>query len=242
MQPQTIYLLNQLNRQFYQTTASAFDASRHAPWQGWHQLLPFLSESRPNPLRVWDVGCGNGRFGLFLAQQLGPTFHYTGWDNSPYLLDRAHSALKEQGIEYQLQTADVVEADVQPPGTYDLIALFGVLHHIPSVALRHKLIHALLEALTPQGQLWLSTWAFYELERFRARVIAWEDARVPPEYQTLDLEAHDYLLDWRSDPPPALRYCHYVSSQEASNLLNSASVVGQFSADQLNHYYVVTRP
>jgi 2-polyprenyl-3-methyl-5-hydroxy-6-metoxy-1,4-benzoquinol methylase len=58
--------LNTINREFYRVTAHDFDETRGQPWPGWKRVLPYLKL----PLSVLDVGCGNGRFGVFLAQNL----------------------------------------------------------------------------------------------------------------------------------------------------------------------------
>lgn len=192
------------------------------------------------PIRVLDVGCGNGRFGLFLAETYGPaTFHYTGLDNSPYLLDRAHQTLISQSVQHTLAEADIVSG-VSIEGTYQVIALFGVMHHIPSAALRRQLVDQLASHLASDGILVISTWAFYELTRFRDRIVAWDTEQVPLEYRQLtDLEPHDYLLDWRSQETPALRYCHYVSHEEAITLFDGYRLLAQFDADTLNHYFIL---
>src|SRR5664279_1541814 len=100
----TIRTLNDLNRRFYETVAAAFDATRQTAWQGWDQLVPYLKP----PLTVLDVGCGNGRFGVFLADRLGKAnLHYHGIDSSAILLERARHSLA--GIDAQLEQRDFVD-------------------------------------------------------------------------------------------------------------------------------------
>src|SRR5664279_238076 len=94
----TIRTLNDLNRRFYETVAADFDATRQTAWQGWDPLVRYLKP----PLTVLDVGCGNGRFGVFLADRLGKTgLHYHGIDSSAILLGRASAGLT--GINAQLE-------------------------------------------------------------------------------------------------------------------------------------------
>ncbi|MGV2437992.1 MAG UNVERIFIED_CONTAM: class I SAM-dependent methyltransferase [Anaerolineae bacterium] len=82
MQQATIDHLNQLNQAFYRTTAQDFSETRQTAWQGWARLSAFLPAV--TPLRVLDVGCGNGRFAHFLHQH-NPTLpiHYHGIDTQP---------------------------------------------------------------------------------------------------------------------------------------------------------------
>ncbi|MFN7209248.1 MAG: class I SAM-dependent methyltransferase, partial [Aggregatilineales bacterium] len=75
--------LNALNRAFYAQAAENFDESRGRAWNGWRRLLPHL-EGLPVPRRILDVGCGNGRFGRFLARHL-PQVRYHGMDNNAAL-------------------------------------------------------------------------------------------------------------------------------------------------------------
>ncbi|MBI5961599.1 MAG: class I SAM-dependent methyltransferase [Chloroflexi bacterium] len=203
MNDDTVKRLNQINREFYQITADSFDESRGQPWPGWDQLIPYLHP----PLTVMDVGCGNGRFGVFLAQHMGADVIYHGIDNNSTLLERAQTALT--GIETHLTLRDIVE---QPPdeGTFDLVALFGVLHHIPGRKQRQDFVRKLAERVKAGGMLAFATWRFYEYERFRERITSWPS--------DLDVEKGDYLLDWRRGDR-ALRYCHYVDDTEQADLI-----------------------
>jgi tRNA (uracil-5-)-methyltransferase TRM9 len=203
MNDATVKRLNQINRQFYQITAANFDESRGEPWPGWDVLLPYLK----TPLSVLDVGCGNGRFGSFLAERLDSPPRYHGVDNSPALLDRARAALAH--LDAHLENRDVI-ADPPGEGTYDLVALFGVLHHVPGRAQRRTFMQTLAQRVAPGGYLAFAAWCFYEYERFRARIVPWPD--------DLEVEPHDYLLDWRRGER-ALRYCHYVDEAEHADLI-----------------------
>ena len=236
MDEATIRALNALNRQFYNTTAAHFDRTRARPWAGWERLLPYL-QKLPAPLRVLDVGCGNGRFGVFLAERLGAeNIRYHGVDSAPELLARAREALAN--VPAQFEERDVLE-DPLPSGEYVLVALFGVLHHIPSATRRRECLRQLAAHVAPNGYLVLTAWCFYEFERFRRRVQPWP--------QGLAREKHDYLLDWQRGAH-AVRYCHYVDEAEHADLLAATGleVLETFRADghngALNRYSILQRP
>ncbi len=225
MDEQTIRRLNQINREFYRATAAAFDRTRGQPWSGWARLLPYLAEL-PRPLIVLDVGCGNGRLGVFLAENVAgtmgppplPVLHYHGMDTDETLLARAAEALTAlHGVEIRLEQRDIVQ---QPPdsGQYDLVALFGVIHHVPGRERRQALMRALGERVAPGGVLAFACWRFYEYERFRQRIVPWGDDLADK------VEAGDYLLDWRQDVH-TLRYCHYVDDTEHAELVAAAGLV-----------------
>jgi tRNA (uracil-5-)-methyltransferase TRM9 len=231
MNDATIKRLNEINRTFYRMTAEDFDESRGQPWPGWDALLPYLKP----PLTVLDVGCGNGRFGAFLAQKLGTDLVYCGMDSNPVLLERARAALS--GLEARLELRDVIE---NPPdgGEYDLVALFGVLHHVPGSQQRREFIRTLAQRVTPGGYLAFAAWRFYDFARFRERIIPWPD--------DLDVEQGDYLLDWRRGVR-ALRYCHYVGDAEHSELIAATGLteIITYRADgrtnDLNRYSLLRR-
>src|SRR5690242_4100695 len=91
MDAKTIARLNQINREFYRITAEDFDQTRGESWPGWERLLPYLQ----TPLSVLDVGCGNGRFGVFLRENFvgASLINYHGIDSNPALLEQARAAL-----------------------------------------------------------------------------------------------------------------------------------------------------
>ena len=229
MDEHTIQRLNAINRTFYATVAEDFDTTRGKPWPGWQQLLPLLQL----PLSVLDVGCGNGRFGVFLSQRLGTSIHYHGIDNNSALLDHARQSLLHINADFELR--DIIE---QPPdnGIYDLVVLLGVLHHIPGAQQRLTLIRSLGQRLRPGGLLVFACWRFYEYTRFRERIV--------PIPDDMTIEPGDFLLDWRRGAH-ALRYCHYVDDDEVNRLIEASGLhpMRQYRADgqsgDMNLYVVL---
>lgn len=217
MDDSTINTLNAINRNFYEVTATEFDQTRGTAWQGWHDLLPYLPEPTDAPLRVLDVGCGNGRFGVFLAENTTHHIIYHGMDNNQKLLDFAQDTLTQHTqIQTTLEARDIVTT---PPadGEYDLVVLFGVIHHVPSYKHRQAFIKTLAERVAENGLLIFAAWRFYEFDRFKKRLTAWDDDLAPK------VEKHDYLLDWRRGEV-ALRYCHYVDDSEHQALIDATDL------------------
>lgn len=248
MDEDTIKRLNTINRIFYQTTADEFDQTRGTAWPGWLRLLEYMPEKgqiaslslQESPLRVLDVGCGNGRFGVFLAEQ-NKRIAYTGVDNNATLLNHAQQALTNLPnlADVVLEERDVVENPLTT-GEYDLVVCFGVLHHIPGAARRLQFMREIAARVAPNGILAFACWRFYEYERFRARVVAW-DADLAAQ-----VEAGDHLLDWRRGER-ALRYCHYVNDAEHAALIDAAELhlIADYRADgedgATNRYSILKR-
>jgi SAM-dependent methyltransferase len=200
---------------------------------------------------VLDVGCGNGRFAAFLAGR-GRRFRYLGIDASPALLERARERRLPVGTA-SYRCADFLETppdECLPPRSFSLVALFGVLHHVPGREQRLRLLRALAARLRPGGLLALTSWQFEAFRRFRDRLLAWEDfnrsARDPIDLS--QLEPGDHLLPWGEPGAPsgrALRFCHFTDDTEMGGLLAEASLdcVAAFSADgregNLNRYFTL---
>ncbi|MBW2494536.1 MAG: class I SAM-dependent methyltransferase [Deltaproteobacteria bacterium] len=246
MNEQTVRALNAINRTFYSTNAREFDQARSAPWPGWERLLRQIEQLRASPLRVLDVGCGNGRFGAFLAQRLpAHEIHYCGIDSSPALISRARERdLAFAGAEFR--ELDFVEAGGElPRGPFSLIALFGILHHVPGETRRRELLRELGERLAPAGILALTTWQFEAFARFRNRLLPWPDynRNAADPIDTAQLEPGDHLLPW-GDEGIAHRYCHFTSEGDTRERLENLGfeIADCYAADgregNLNRYFI----
>ena len=250
MDPAVITQLNQLNRDFYQTVGESFDQTRQTSWDGWQQLLPEIESLSP-PLKVVDLGCGNGRFGQFLAEHFpDEEIDYRGIDQNLYLLKAAQSNSWPPHFTVNFDQADLIELIRQPDFWHTLltdtdhlsptlITLFGMMHHLPSFELRQQLLTQLADLLSADGILIFSAWQFAEDPRYQHRFINPEKVGI----DSLQLETNDYILDWQRGAT-AYRYCHFMNPTEAETLIQQSQlqIVRQFCADgktqQLNKYYV----
>jgi tRNA (uracil-5-)-methyltransferase TRM9 len=250
-----------LSTNFYRAHAAGFDASRgHQPWPGWERLREWLrSPGVDTPLRVLDVGCGNARLAAFLASPDPTRLRYVGVDANRALLDAARERLSpELAAHVQLIEADFLAppspGENLPVGPFDLIALFGVLHHVPGRDWRRILILELAKRLAPSGVLALAAWQFAGRPRFARRTIAWNELGpvLGEEIDVTQLEAGDALLRFGSDPDMPPRYCHQVADSEFDEIdadLARGGVEVELLADyradgsenDLNRYRVLRR-
>lgn len=252
MDEKTVRALGAINRDFYRDSAAAFSETRRNSWPGWEPLVGWIEGRLPDrALKVLDVGCGNGRFGAFLADALherAADIDYCGLDASEALLDSVRSR------RLPVATAEVLLADlIETPleslladRAFSLIAVFGLLHHIPSEQERTALLSALARRLEPGGLFALAFWRFDDFERFRVRRKTFEEwNRDAPEAIDLSqLEPGDTLLRW-GEGPDAVRYCHHVDDAEAARLLEATGLerLACYDADgregNLNRYFVL---
>lgn len=269
MNDKTVAALNRINRRFYSQYAEVFGATRSHPWPGWDRAVSVQfrqgtpGEERYDSLAILDVGCGNGRFAEYLYPRLDGRMHYFGVDESPEMLEQARQRLAALSTpEYQLNCWNLVAGtlgETVGDRRFDLVAVFGLLHHIPGFEQRRRLLHDLAGMLEPGGYLLLSFWQFGEQERFRQRFLDWsEHNRNADEIIDLDqLEEDDYLLAWgvnedlhpegTGEPVPR-RYCHHATEDEARWLVDDLGLTlhESFRSDgrtsDLNLYYVLEKP
>jgi len=195
--------LNRFNQSFYSNFGTAFARSREYFWPSWSQFVHHSHGIQHSEIRVADIGCGSGRFALFLEEQRSLPFWYWGTDVSQVLLDIAHKDLNGRSFEFTLLQQDIVEnlldTALQIPSKIDIAVLFGVLHHIPGQQTRIALLQAIWDQVAVGGEVWLTIWS-------------------PP--QAKDSTDQDSFLGWR-DEPSAQRYVHWLSQNEVAELVHS---------------------
>lgn len=242
MQQDLVQRLNQLNSDFYQKINTSFNQTRQYFWPGWSEALVHLDLE---PTSILDVGCGNGRWLDFLSSSLAQPFSYVGIDNSPELL--AFAQQKNQGkTNISFEEVDIIDHLIhqQPLSnqTFEMIGMFGVMHHIPAFENRLSLLLELYRLTKPGGYCLISLWQFKKDPQLMKRAI-------DPTLLMIDqkkLEPGDYILDWQRETQ-AYRYCHLVNQEEQTKLLTQTSWQLQAEFDQdgkelMNHYLVLQRP
>jgi tRNA (uracil-5-)-methyltransferase TRM9 len=244
--------LHALSTAFYRDRADAFDASRiDLPWPGWGPLAALLPE---RPIRVLDIGCGNGRLAADLRAR-GVAFEtYVGTDASPELIEAARvrvTPLLDAPVVWHEQDFLAVEpagANL-PEGAFELVALMGVLHHVPGAESRAALIEAASSRVAPGGLLAVTIWQFADRPRFQRRRLDWGavgDVLGSP-IDPAALEPGDTLLRFGADPTAAPRYCHQVSEEERARWvgISGLETIADYQADgasgDLNRYWIARK-
>jgi len=237
--------LNAINQRFYAAIAAEWIETRKYAWPGFERIVARLpaAATREAPLRVLDLGCGDGRFAQYLAEHT-EHLRYLGCDASSALL--AHANTRGLGPRFEFCHTDFVSTPAStaiPGGEFDLVCVLGVLHHVPGRTARQLLLRELGARLSAHGLLAVTIWRLTDDPRFATRVVPFADYnRAAAEPIALDqLEPGDTLLRWGSAGAPA-RYCHFPDRHESEQVLGASGlrIVERFHADgrggRLNEY------
>jgi len=212
MLSETAARLIDLNRQFYQTFALQFSATRQRLQPGVQRVLDNL----PSAARLLDLGCGNGELARELLRR-NYQGSYLGLDFSQELLIQASAALAEsEPGRFRFQQSDLTASGWEENlGGYQpqVILAFAALHHIPGSQLRLDVLGKVHRLLPVDGQFIFSVWQFLNSPRLKERIQPWEAAGL----EAAQVEDGDYLLDWRQGGH-GLRYVHHFSQEELDDL------------------------
>jgi len=224
MNPDTCAALLELNRRFYAQFAGDFSRTRRSWPPGVSRILPHLLQAA----NVVDVGCGNGRLLACLADA-GWRGDYCGVDSSEALLAIAGGQSAEKaGITSRFLRAELTTCDShQPPAwadplgrdRWDAVTVLAVLHHIPGISQRARLLAACADLLRPGGILIASTWQFLGTARLKTRILPWESVGLRSE----DVEPGDYLLPWGANAV-SQRYCAAIDEDALREIAEAAGL------------------
>lgn len=236
MDEQIVRQLIDINKKFYSEFASAFSETRSSAQTRLDRIVAYIGDAG----KILDVGCGNGRLAERLERE-GKRARYVGVDASPQMITIALA----RKMRLHHIVADFFVADITQPNwnasfahePFEIAIALAVLHHIPSFALRARVLSDLRALLAPGARLVLTNWAFDRNERQRKRIVAWSLVGVDERA----LEPGDALLVWQRGGV-GYRYCHLITPDEMQRLAEQSGfqVVKQYYADaDLNLYSVL---
>ena len=218
--------LIELNKEFYTRFGDSFSATRHRLQPGVRRVLEMLKGDES----ILDLGCGNGELARELAKR-GHQGPYLGVDFSLSLLRDAETqpdGFSATFHELDLTTLPGQNSFIFHLSSFDIIFAFAVLHHIPSRELRLNILKEVHKLLKQDGKFIHSNWQFLNSEKLKARIQPWEVASILQS----DVDAGDYLLDWRNGGM-GLRYVHHFDKNELQELAEASGfkIVDIFYSD-----------
>lgn len=210
----------------YKKFAKDFSSTRNSAWQGWFTLEKKYHISKARS--CLDLGCGNGRFFNFLAEQGSKLEIYTGIDNSIEMLEIAKNVVLEKynllckDVGNHLWYKDIIEK-------FELIVAFGLIHHLLNESQWCNFFQGIKNLVCSSNIICITFWQFLSDEREKKKII-----------QKLDLK-NNFELKFSNI---ATRFCHFFSPEEAKQLVeqNGINIIDTFFADgrsNLLNFYIV---
>jgi SAM-dependent methyltransferase len=215
-------------------------------WLKTQKQLGLIQTEASKIVQILDLGCGNGRFYAYLNRRFSKPFQYIGLDNNEYLIERAAERYPYNNAQFMVE--NMGNADHLFKQKFDLVVVFGVMHHIPGNETRIKLLRKCKDLLAKNGYLVFTTWQFLNIPRVATSVVkentdfgrqVYRDLNLDPA----ELQTNDYILDWQRGIT-AYRYCHYYTEEEVRDLSQSVglNILHTYEADgiegELNKYYI----
>ena len=194
----------------------------------------------------------------------GNTFLYIGIDKQPELTARGMATMRNaptqaaptQAVPHiTLYTHDILSCALEGTPAVpclehraDMLVCFGFMHHIPSAALRARVLAELCAQVKPGGVMIVSFWCFaanaqgaakanrettqaFEALTARAEAGAEGAAANKPILTAEDFEPNDFMLGWKHTQG-VMRYAHSFTEAEALQL-----IAGESQLSYCTHWY-----
>jgi len=131
-------------------------------WQlrakSWERLKKHLTKQRPAPVRLLDLGCGNGWVTARIARLPGwEQTHLTGMEINREELTQAKRLFALPNVQWRI--ADIFDENAFAPASLDCILVNSVIQYFPDLPV---LLGRLLEVLRAGGEIHLLDSPVYE--------------------------------------------------------------------------------
>ena len=198
------YILNK-TRDDYNLILDKFSSTRKFIWRDLYPLFNYMGSSD----KVLDLGCGNGRlFEIFKNKNA----EYIGIDNVSGLIDEAQKRFPEGSF----QVFDALNLPFSD-NYFDKVYCIAVLHHIPSIEFRLKVLEEVRRVLKPKGNLILTVWNLRNIKRAKKLLLKYTLLKIIGKSK---LDFKDIFLPWRDNKGKVVtdRYIHSFSKSELKKI------------------------
>jgi SAM-dependent methyltransferase len=252
MSNETAKKLIEVNKTFYDQIGKYWNNSVDYSWDGWLKLIPHIQKlidqvGANRPVKVLDIGAGNGRWFHFLRREFPLVYwDYTGVDISDF-----GKQTKEPEKEMKFVYLDVLFDDWESLGNeYDLVVSMGLIHHIPGEHLLQQFFNNYTKSMKNHSLGIFTTWQYMRLERLKKRIMVRE--RMQKFLLSLgiaesELQAGDNFLEWVK-VEKSIRFSHFFKTNDILELLKKTpklKLIESYLADDRdqnrNEYFVVKK-
>lgn len=199
-------------RQFYNTAAKEWDASRNTPTP---VKLIAIKPIKPG-MRVLDLGCGNGLMA-------GPIMDRGGWYVGVDFSAKFIAGCKKRFTSYiktgqaEFVTANAIKLPFKN-NSFDFAVSIAVMHHIPSFELRLVFLQELRRVMKPGAMAKIDNWNLLE-DWGKKKYGITKQLTKPAE----GCDKGDVFVPWKATGGKELpRYIHIFSDRELKDLARTA--------------------
>ena len=152
------------------------------PSQTCYRILQVLPPTRP--LRLLDIGCGEGRNAVFFARN---GYQVTAFDTSPKGVEKTKQLAADAGVPIEAFVADINDFRLAQP--FDVLFSTGVLQYVPQERRKH-LFENYREFTNPGG---LNAFSVFVKKPFIAKAPDGENT----SHKWISGELFTHYQDWR---------------------------------------------
>jgi SAM-dependent methyltransferase len=217
---------------FYDNQAEKFSGTRKRHWPEFDHIVSYIKKSFPGstPVRILELGCGDGRLLSILQDNLDIWISYTGVDISYNLLDIANKNHPDARWIHKDMVSFFKEIWKEE---YDVVIAVASFHHLPTQDQRAYVLDGIYECLSYDGIFTMtnrcySNW-FNDKYRLEIRSASWKSIATLWYYNK-----NDIMVPWKDSQWILIskRLYHIFSISELNRLLQASGFTG------IEHFYV----
>jgi ubiquinone/menaquinone biosynthesis C-methylase UbiE len=173
----------------------------------------YLKKYAQNNDKILDLGCGYGRLWQLFA---GKKIEYLGTDNSKKQIEIAKSRFPD--ARFIKSDSFLVPVD---NNYFDKIFCLSVIHHLPSVTYRLKILKEIERVLKPEGKLIITAWSVWQNPKIKKIMLKYKIRKL---FRLSPMDDGDIFIPFKNEYRELLanRYLHCFKKDELRDLVRKA--------------------